>query len=146
LISPTAPEVRSTWEAALGAELTVGVAREGDLRLGAWTEIRTSSGPVAGGELVVEGLPPHPWDSRIGGAGSLVLRAGGNEHVVTGALGFGYVGSRGDPWPSWARHVVGARVVVSMNRSLDDPRDWSALLGLEVEPIGAVHAVIDLVK
>jgi len=77
----------------------------------------------------------------------VVLRAGGNGHVVTGALGVGYVGSwpRSDPWIGWAGHVVGGRVVVSMNRSLDDPRDWSATLGLELEPIGAVHAAIDLV-
>jgi len=145
-ISPAPGSISSTTEAALGAELTVGVARSGDLRLGAWTELRTTSDPVAGGELVIEGLPPHPWDSRIGGEGSIVLRAGGNAHVVTGALGFGYVGSHGDPWPRWARHVVGARVVASLNRSLDDPRDWSATLGLEIDPIGAIHAVLDFVK
>lgn len=96
---------------------------------------------------MIEDLPPHPWSSRIGGAASVVLRAGGNGHVVTGALGVGYVGSwpRSDPWIGWAGHVVGGRVVVSMNRSLDDPRDWSATLGLELEPTGAVHAAIDLV-
>jgi len=32
-----------------------------------------------------------------------------------------------------------------VNRSLDDPRDWSVTVGLEVEPIGAVHAVFDVV-
>jgi hypothetical protein len=37
-------------------------------------------------------------------------------------------------------------VIASMSRSLDDPRDWSATLGLEIEPIGAVRAVLDLVK
>jgi hypothetical protein len=89
---------------------------------------------------VIEDLPPHPWSSRIGEAGSVVLRAGGNGHVVTGALGVGYVGSwpRSDPWIGWAGHVVGGRVVVLMNRSLDDPRDWLATLVLELEPIGAV--------
>jgi hypothetical protein len=137
----------STWEAAAAADLTFRVALDGDLRLGVWGEVRTSSGPVAGGGLVLEGLPPHPYGSRIGGAGSLVLRAGGNAHIVTGALGFGYVGSwpRFDPWIRWARHVVGARVVVSVNRAIDVPHDWSATVGLEVEPIGAAHALLDLV-
>jgi hypothetical protein len=137
----------STWEAAAAADLTFRVARGGDLRLGAWGEVRTSSGPVAGAELVLEGLPPHPYTSRIGGAGSLVLRAGANDRIVTGALGFGYVGSfpSYDPWISWARHVVGARVVVSVDRALDAPHDWSATLGLEIDPIGAVHALYDLV-
>src|SRR5262249_4746299 len=115
----------STSEAAAAADLTVGVAGDGDLRLGAWGEVRTSSSPVGGAELVVEGLPPHPYDSRIHGAGSLVLRAGANARVVTGALGFGYVGSwpRYDPWIRWARHVVGARLVVSVNRAIDEPHD-----------------------
>ena len=145
----TAPEVGpgSTWEAAAAADLTLRVARNGDLRLGAWGEVRTSSDPVAGAELVLEGLPPHPYGSRIGRTGSLVLRAGANDRIVTGAVGFGYVGSfpRYDPWIGWARHVVGARVVVSVNRAIDEPHDWSATLGLEVEPIGAAHALFDLV-
>jgi hypothetical protein len=149
VIMPDArPTPASTTEAALGADLTFRVARDGDLRFGAWGEIRTSSDPVAGAELVLEGLSPHPYDSRIGGAGSLVLRAGANARVVTAALGFGYVGSfpRHDPWLPWARHVVGARVVVSANRAIDDPHEWSATLGLEVEPIGAVHALLDVVR
>ena len=145
----TAPEVEpgSTWEAAIAADLTFRVARDGNLRLGAWGEVRTSSDPVAGAELVLEGLPPHPYDSRIGRTGSLVLRAGANDRSVTGAVGVGYVGSfpRYDPWIGWARHVVGARVVVSVNRAIDEPHDWSATLGLEVEPLGAVHALFDLV-
>jgi hypothetical protein len=139
-----APARSLTWEAAASADLTFWVAHDGDLRLGGWGEIRTSSGLVAGAELVIEGLPPHPYDSRIGGAGSLVLRAGGNARVVTGALGLGYVGSfpRRDPWLRWADHVVGARIVASVNRSLEDPRDWSVTVGVEVEPIGAVRALL----
>jgi hypothetical protein len=144
----TAPEASSsaTWEGALAADVTVGVARDGNLRVGAWAEVRTTSGPVVGGELVVQGLPPHPDTSRIGAAGSIVLRAGGNARVFTAALGFGYVGSfrRSDPWIRWARHLVGARIIASVNRSLDDPREWSATFGIEVEPLGVLHAVLDL--
>jgi hypothetical protein len=31
-----------------------------------------------------------------------------------------------------------------VNRSLDDPREWSATFGIEVEPLGVLHAVLDL--
>jgi hypothetical protein len=41
--------------------------------------------------------------------------------------------------------VVGARVVVSVNRAIDARHDWSATLGLEVEPIGAAHGLFDAV-
>jgi hypothetical protein len=134
----------STWEAAAAVDLTLGVARHGDLRVGAWGEVRTSSDPVAGAELVVEGLSPHPYIHRIGGGGGLVLRAGANTQVVTGALGFGDVGWFRGSGPWGTRHVVGARVVLSVNRAIDQP-DWSATLGLEVEPIGAARIVFDLV-
>jgi hypothetical protein len=36
-------------------------------------------------------------------------------------------------------------VVVSVNRAIDEPHDWSATVGLEVEPIGVAHAIYDLV-
>ena len=68
---------------------------------------------------------------------------------MTTAIGFGYMGSwsRSDPWVGFATHVVGVRVVALVNRSLDDSRDWSATLGVEVDPIGAVqyavHRVFD---
>ncbi|MEO8551758.1 MAG: hypothetical protein ABI678_17395 [Kofleriaceae bacterium] len=141
----TPPEVGSApmWEAALAAEVTLPIGADGNVRLGAWGEVRTSSGAVAGGELVVEGFPARAF----GGSGSVVLRAGGNPHVVTGALGFGITGAwpSDDPWVHWASHVVGARFVTSVNHSLDDPRDWSVTLGVEVEPIGALHAALDLV-
>jgi hypothetical protein len=104
-------------EAAVTADLSMAVAHHCDLRLGASAELRTSSGPV-GGELVVEGFLRIPIGD-FDGTGGVLLRAEGNTHVVTAALAFGYVGSwsRSDPWISFARHVVGVRLVVSMNRS-----------------------------
>lgn len=139
-------EQQSTWEAAIAADLSLSVAHRGDVRLGAWTELRTSSGPVVGGELVVEGLPPHPYTSDFNGSGSVVLRAGGNSHVLTTAIAFGYVGSwyRSDRWIRSVSHVVGARVVASVNRSLDGPRDWSATVGIELEPIGVLGYLLGL--
>jgi hypothetical protein len=133
----------STFEAAATADVTFGLAHDGDLRVGAWGELRTTSGPIAGGELVVEGLPPHAHSSD--GTGSLVLRLGANPSVITGELGVGYVGSWTPPTIRWLRHLVGARVVVAVTRAIDQPHDWSATVGLEVEPIGLVHAIVDLV-
>jgi hypothetical protein len=146
-LTPPEPASSSIWEAALATDITLGIARGGDLRVGVWGELRTSSGPVVGGELVVDGLPPHPDGGRLRKSATVVLRAGGNAHVVTGAVGVGFVGAwpRGDSWLR-SGHVAGARLVASMNRSRDNPRDWSATIGLEVEPIGAVRAVLDLAK
>jgi hypothetical protein len=128
----------ATWDAAAAADVSVGVAHGGDLRLGAWAEVRTSTAPVAGGELVLDAAA---LDLR----GSVVVRAGANPHVVTGELGVGWTGSRMAPPHERFRHVIGGRLVVAANRSLDDPRAWSATLGIELEPIGALHAVLDLV-
>ena len=147
-VTPPTMDAGSTWEAALGVDATFGIAHHDDLRLGAWGEARTTTDPVGGAELVLEGLSPHSHASRIGGAGSLVLRAGGNTRVITAAVGFGYVGSFAsvDPWIGWARHVVGARVMLSVNRGAEDPREWSATGGLEVEPIGVLHAAWNRVR
>lgn len=143
-ITQPMPESSGIGEAGLAVDLSVSVARGGDVRLGAWGEMRTSSGPVLGGELIVEGLPPHPYSSSFHGSGGLVLRAGANKHIVTTAIGFGYLGSwsRSDPWLGFASHVVGVRVVALVNRSLDNSRDWSATLGVEVDPIGAVQYLV----
>ncbi|MBV8762621.1 MAG: hypothetical protein JO257_35375, partial [Deltaproteobacteria bacterium] len=84
------PGVEPIAEAAAGVDLTFKLARDGDLRIGAWGEVRTTSDPVAGAELVLEGLPPHPYTSRIGRTGSLVLRAGANTRIITGAVGVGF--------------------------------------------------------
>jgi hypothetical protein len=143
IVQPVA-EPETVLEGAIAADVSVGVARHGDLRLGTWAELRTTSGPVLGGELIVAGFPRHPSTGDFDGSGGLVLRAGGNGSVVTGAIGFGYTGSwsRTDPWISWARHAVGVRVVASMTRS---STEWSTTFGVELEPIGAVQALVGLV-
>src|SRR5258706_16361141 len=91
--APPPAESVSTWEAAVAADVTFPMSGHGDLRIGPWLEVRTSSGPVAGGELLLEGLPPHPYSSRIGGTGTGLLRAGANDRILTGPLGFGSLGS-----------------------------------------------------
>lgn len=134
----------STFESALSGELTLAIGHHGDVRIGAWGEVRTSTPPVAGIDFVVEGLPPRPLLSPIDGTGSLVVRIGANGRVLTSAVGFGYVGSFSG-FDSSTNHVIGARALISMNAAIDDPGDWSATVALEVEPIGALEAIIDRV-
>ncbi|MFT3696100.1 MAG: hypothetical protein QM831_23380 [Kofleriaceae bacterium] len=113
----------SVVEAALDAEVTLGVAHDGMVRLGAYGELRTQADAVLGGELMFEG--EH----------ALVVRAGAGAHLVTAGLGVGFVAR----YPDWAHHVFGARVMATFDRSDDDPREWSATIGLEVDPIGVLQ-------
>ena len=138
-ITQPMPVIASFEEAALAADVTMSIANHGRVRLGAWAEVRTSSGPILGGELIADGLPPHPWAS--GFAGGFVVRAAGNAHLLTTAIGYGYVGSW-DRTDAWIHHAAGVRVVAAMTRSFDDPRDWSATLGVELEPIGALSYIV----
>ncbi|HEY1550763.1 MAG TPA: hypothetical protein VGG28_23195 [Kofleriaceae bacterium] len=131
------------FAAAATADVTFGIGLHDDVRLGAWAELRTSSGPVAGGELVIEALPTYAHTSR---GGSLALRLGASPSVVTAELAIGYVGSWNPPSIRWLRHVAGARIVLGVDRAIDAPNDWSATVGLEVDPIGALHAIYDLVN
>ncbi len=105
-------EHRPIWEAAVGADISLPVALRGDLRIGAWAEARTSSGPVLGGEILLET------------DGLVALRAGTNTNVVTGAIVFG------------ARDL---RFVVSTTTSRDD---WSATAGVELDPIRALRRLL----
>ena len=133
--TPLMPEASTLGEGALGVDASVGLAHRGAVRLGAWAEWRTVSEPVLGGELIVGGLrSPH-------GSGSLgiVLRAGGNARVTTGALGFGYAAT--DSWLGLG-HATGVRFVTSMTRSRDDAQDWSVTVGVEFDPIGALGYLV----
>jgi hypothetical protein len=131
---PRTAERHTTLEAALGADLTLPVALRGDLRLGAWTEVRTSSGPVVGGEVQLQAAP-----GRLH-----MFRAGGNAHVVTGAIAYGYLApwKRWGPWDGATRYMIGMRVVASVTRSVDDPHAWTATAGLELEPVGALRYLL----
>ena len=124
-IMPPTAESRATGELAAGGDVSLAVAHRGGVRVGAWGEVRTSSDPVVGAELIVGGLPPSAYGSRWGDG--IVLRAGGNDHVFTAAFGLGVTG------PVFAHDTAGVRIVTSMNQSLDDARDWSATLGLELD-------------
>ncbi len=138
--TPLMPESSALGEGALGIDLSLAVAHRGAIRVGAWAEARTVSGSVLGGELIVGGVPTHSYHP---GSMGLVLRGGGNGHVVTGAFGFGY--TTPDPYLGLA-HASGIRMITSMTRSTDDPRDWSVTLGLELDPIGALGYIVHVAR
>jgi hypothetical protein len=139
---PPSMSSTATFVAAATADVTFGFADDGNLRVGAWGELRTTSGPVGGGELVIEEL--SSLVHARGGSGSLVLRLGANADIITGELGVGYVGTWNPPTIRWLRHVAGAHAVLSVDRTIDT-HEWSATLGVEADPIGLLHALYDLV-
>lgn len=146
LVQPQAPERHGAWEAALGADVSVPLARGGEVRLGAWTEVRTSSLPVVGAELLVQGLPEHLDLFAFDGEGLLALRVGTNARVATAAVAYGYLAPWNlfGPWRGATRYMIGARLVVSANQSLEDPDDWSVTGGVELEPVGALRYLLGI--
>jgi hypothetical protein len=144
---PAAPD---PWglHAALGADLTLALASDGDVRLGPWLEVRgfDRTGVVAGGELVIERAPRSLDMFLYDGQGVLIVKAGGNDRVMTGAVAWGYLA----PWTLFGetsghkRYMIGVRLVATATRAVDDPRDWSVTAGLEVEPIGALRYLLGI--
>lgn len=133
------------WEGAIGADFTLPIAAEGDVRVGPWIEARGLS-VVGGGELVIAALPKRLDMFWYEGQGQLSLRAGGNTERATAAIAYGYRA----PWdlfgrPSGStRYMIGVRVVASVTREFERPNDWVGTLGLELEPVGALRYVFGI--
>ncbi len=113
-------------------------------RIGAWAEMRGWELPVAGGELM---LIPGDLDLFFyKGKGAISLRGGGNPDVWTGQLGLHYRA----PWdlfgerPRSSRYMIGVGFVATATQSRLDPHDWSATLGLELEPLGALRYLLGI--
>jgi hypothetical protein len=108
--------------------------------------VRTSSGPVLGGELIFDGLPHRLDLFQYDGEGTLAIRAGGNLHHVTAAIAYGYLApwNLWGPWDGPTRYMIGVRLVASATRSLDDPHDWSVTGGLEFEPVGSLRYLLGI--
>ena len=146
LLPPPPAPIGSGWSASAGAEITVPVVDSGDVRIGPWVELRGFTSPVAGGELQVGGAP-HALDLFFyRGEGILTLRAGGNRELVTGAIAWGYRApwKLWGPWEGTSRYMIGVRFVLTAARAVENPRDWSLGLGLEVEPIGALRYLLGI--
>jgi hypothetical protein len=161
-LSALSVETRGIWDFGVGAEASLALSRRGNVRLGAWTELRgwAASDTFLGGELVFTRVPNRMDMFLYEGHGILSLRAGRSFTHATGALAYGYLA------PYWlegpcrmrfyeihtgvctprpertARYMAGVRVVATVTRALDDPREWSATIGVEFEPIGALRMML----
>jgi hypothetical protein len=150
--APTTTVARSTtlptreadrrFAGAVGIEITLPVGSRA--RIGAWAELRGWELPVAGGELL---LVPGDLDMFFyKGKGAISLRGGGNPDVWTGQLGLHYRA----PWdlfgerPRSNRYMIGVGFVATAAQSRLDPHDWSATLGLELEPLGAIRYLLGI--
>jgi hypothetical protein len=80
------------------------------------------------------------------GQSAITARAGGNPDQLTAQLGVAYRA----PWnlfgtkPRSNRYMIGVGVVATATQSRHDPHDWSATVGLEFEPIGALRYVLGI--
>lgn len=149
----------ATWSSAIGADASLAASLHGDVRLGAWVELRGLE-PFAGGELVVTRVPKRLDLFLYEGHGILAMRVGASATRVTATIAYGYLA----PWklegpcrvrffdiatgvceprpPSTTRYMVGVRLVATVTRAIDAPRDWSVTLGIETEPLGALRAML----
>jgi hypothetical protein len=139
--SPVPDPDTSRWETGLGIDASLTLTTH--TRFGAWAELRGTQG-FAGAELVLSGAPGSIDMFLYRGEGVLVARAGvGPEHQTTAALAYGYR----CPWKLWGpyshatRYEIGVRVVGNVTRS---PDEWSATVGLEVEPVGAIRYLLGI--
>ncbi len=161
-IGPPRVSTATTYEVGLGVEASLALSRHGDTRLGAWAELRglSTGDAFAGGELVLTRVPRRMDMFLYEGQGILALRAGRSTTAATAAIAFGYLA------PYWlegpckqrfygidtgvcapradrtARYMAGVRVVASVTRSFDDPRVWSATVGLEFEPVATLRMLL----
>jgi hypothetical protein len=156
---PIRSERMGTWDGAVGIEASLALSRRGDVRIGAWLEQRgwSTDATFGGAEIVLTRVPRRMDMFLYEGHGILAIRAGRSGSAATASIAYGYVA------PFWlegpcrmrfydiytgvcsprpertARYMAGARLVATVTRELDDPRVWSATLGLEFEPIGALR-------
>lgn len=140
---PPSSDRSSTWETGLGADVSVTLSRR--TRLGAWAELQGLE-PAGGLELVLARSPSDLDLFMYRGEGVWMVRGGGSATHATAAIAWGYR----CPWKLWGpynrttRYEIGARVVLSAARAYADPNDWSATLGIEVEPVGALRYLLGI--
>lgn len=129
---------------AMGVGFTLPIGRR--VRIGPWAELRSEVGGVIGGEVTLLGTPGGLDLFWFGGTRAVTLRAGANADVRTAQLGLAYRA----PWDLFGpreygrRYVIGVGVVATATQSRDNPGEWAATLGLEVEPVGAVRYLLGI--
>jgi hypothetical protein len=138
-------ETERVFEAAVGADVTFAIDRTGALRIGPWIEVRgfEPGAIVGGGELVIQAVPRELDLFWYEGQGVLAVRAGGNHERVTGQVAYGYLA----PWKQARpdnRYMIGVRFIGTVTRTLADARAWTATIGLELEPVGALRYLLGI--
>jgi hypothetical protein len=131
------------FDGAIGGGFTLPVGSR--LRVGPWAEFRSWGLPLVGGELNLVG--PRKLDLFFyEGQGITSLRVGGNPHLITAQIGFGYQAR----WnlfgekPRGSSYMIGVRAVATATQSRYDKHDWSASVGLEFEPVGATRYLLGI--
>jgi hypothetical protein len=128
------------FEAALGADFLLPLPTK-HTRLGPWVEARNSGEVVTGLELQLAASPRDLNMFFYDGEGVWSIRAGASSRNMTAAVAWGYR----CPWvmfsdaPKTTRYMIGARIVASFTRDLDDANVWAGSLGIEFEPVGALR-------
>ena len=131
-----------TLGGAIGAGFTLPVGSK--VRVGPWVELRSWGLPLVGGEITA--LPGSLDMFFYKGSSAITLRAGANPDVRSAQLGLAYRA----PWdlfgtrPRASRYMIGVGVVATVTQSRTDPNDWSALVGLELEPLGAIRYLLGI--
>lgn len=145
LARTTAPPMAQsdrTIGGAVGAGFTLPLGSS--LRAGPWVELRGWGLPLIGAEVTA--IPGSLDMFFYKGQSAITLRAGANPDVRSAQLGFAYRA----PWdlfgprPRASRYIIGAGIVATVTQSRTDPHDWSALVGLELEPLGTIRYLLGI--
>lgn len=139
----TDPDRHTAVVFSAGAEATLSLSHT--VRLGAWAGLHDFE-PMAGGELQLTARPKSLDLFFYEGEGVWTLRVGGGPDHMTAAIAWGYR----CPWKLWGpystatRYEIGPRITLMATRAYADPNDWTATLGLEVEPVGALRYLLGI--
>jgi hypothetical protein len=138
-----ANDLHIAWTFSAGIDAMLPLTHA--VRLGPWLGLHDLE-PMAGAELQLTRRPASLDMFWYVGEGVWSLRAGGGHDHMTAALGWGYrcPWKLMGPYDRATRYEIGARVVLAATRAYSDPRDWTATLGLEVEPVGALRYLLGI--
>jgi hypothetical protein len=141
-ITPPAREGDRTVAGAAGLGVTLPLGHRA--RIGVWAELRGWDMPLVGGELTV--IPGDLDLFFYKGKSAVTARVGGNPDLLTAQLGVAYRA----PWdlfgdtPRRSRYMIGVGLVATVTQSRFDRSDWSATVGLEFEPLGALRYILGI--
>lgn len=162
----------AVFDLRVGGDFTGAIGRRGNLRLGPFVEVATSTfasvQTVAGAELFVAAFPRPLRMFLYSGEGVLSLRVGAgwawrassltardNTPVASVTVAYGYrapfsLREPGSDWtpkpedPARARYMTGVRLWVNATVDLHDAPAWQLTGGIEFEPVGSFRYLLGL--